>query len=158
MLWTNLDKVMNDYTAFVDSAVKSKMPSYWQLKSKMTFFLNVGSGIWEICFNAPEYWKYANAGRKPGKFPPPLAIDAWITKRGITPYPMASGKLPTRKQLVFLISRKIAKNGVKETNFLELGLQEQEDYWLKRIEDAVFEDVKEELRARTSPLGGKTKI
>ena len=62
-----------------------------------------------------KYWKYVEYGRKPGKFPPPNKISKWITVRHIKPRPI-KGIKPNKKQLTFLISRKIAKKGIQAGN------------------------------------------
>ena len=85
MEWKNLNIVMNSYTEFVQEAVKNHMPSYYELKNNIRFNLKVNDTVFEIEFEAPEYWKFANYGRRPGKFPPPDAIDRWIKRRKITP-------------------------------------------------------------------------
>lgn len=158
MEWKNLNIVMNSYMEFVQEAVKENMPTYYELRDNIRFDLKVNDNTFEIEFAAPEYWKYANYGRGPGKFPPSDAIDAWITRRKITPYPTRKGKLPTRSQLVYLISRKIAEEGFKGSGFLEKGLAEQADYWEERITNAVTADIENEIYAWLSPLMGPTFI
>lgn len=158
MKWTNLEKVMQDYKDFVAEAVKSNMPDYYQLKKDITFNLQINDTLFEISFKAKTYWYYANYGRKSGKFPPASAIDSWITRRKITPYPLPSGRIPTRDQLVFLISRKIAEKGFEGSGFLQKGLKEQEDYWESRISNAITEDIEAEIMTWLSPLKGHTII
>lgn len=156
MKWTNLTKVMEEYTEYVEEAVKSNMPSYYELKKKIVFNLQVNNTLFEIEFKAPDYWKYANFGRGPGKFPPSSAIDAWITRRKITPRKLSSGRTPTKSQLVYLISRKIAREGFKGSGFLQKGLAAQADYWEARISDAVSDDIALEITEWLSPLRGRT--
>ncbi len=158
MEWTHLTEVMEEYREFVEEAVKSNMPSYYELKHNISFILSINSVLFEIEFKADEYWKYANYGRSPGKFPPSDAIDRWITRRKIVPYPSSSGKTPSRSQLVYLISRKIAREGFKGSGFLEKGLKEQEDYWEERIEEAVTNDIFTQVTEWMTPLYGETII
>ena len=158
MKWTNLTEVMEEYTEYLEEAVKRNMPSYYELKKKIVFNLQVNDTLFEIEFRAPEYWKYANYGRGPGKFPPSKEIDKWITRRKIVPYPSPSGKIPSRSQLVYLISRKIAQEGFVGSGFLEKSLEEQEDYWDDRISEAVSEDIALEAKEFLSPLRGETII
>lgn len=61
---------------------------------------------------AADYWKYVEKGRRPGKFPPVSKIEKWIEVKPVRPKPM-NGKMPTTKQLAFLIARSIAANGIK---------------------------------------------
>ena len=156
MEWKNLNIVMNAYTEFVQEAVKNHMPTYYELRDNIRFNLKVNDTVFEIEFEAPEYWKYANYGRRPGKFPPPDAIDRWIKRRKITPFPTRDGRTPTRKQLVFLISRKIAEEGFKGSGFLEAGLEEQKGYWEDRIARAISDDIDLEIYSWLSPLMGPT--
>ena len=67
----------------------------------------------ELYFNLPDYWKYLENGTKP-HFPPVEAIEKWITVKHIIPT-TNSGRVPTTKQLAFLIARGISKNGTKPT-------------------------------------------
>lgn len=60
-----------------------------------------------------SYWKYVEYGRKAGgKFPPFDKILKWIQIKPVLPRPI-NGIKPTQKQLAFLISRKIARDGIK---------------------------------------------
>lgn len=149
---------MEDYRKFLEEVTKSSMPAYYELKKKIYFTLQVNDTLFEIEFNAPEYWKYANYGRGPGKFPPLDKIEEWIKRRKISPYPLKSGKVPTRPQLAFLIGRKIAEEGFKGSGFLEFSLAQQEDYWEDRISDAISRDIEVEIMEWLSPFKGPTII
>lgn len=157
MNWTNLTKCMQDYADYLEQAAKNNMPKYYDLRKNISFTLQVNNTLFEIEFKAPEYWKFANYGRGPGKFPPPSAIDSWITRRRITPRKI-NGRTPTRNQLVYLISRKIAKFGFKGSGFLELALADQQDYWEDKIIDAITLDIGAEATQWLSPLRGRTII
>ena len=157
MKWTNLTNTMEDYRKFLEIATKDNTKHY-ELSNNIKFNLQVNDTVFEIEFQAPEYWKYANYGRSPGKFPPPDKIEDWIIRRKITPYPTKSGKRPTRKQLTYLISRKIAREGFKGSGFLEKSLSEQQDYWEDRIKEAIGEDIELQIMEWLSPFRGPTII
>jgi len=74
--------------------------------------------MFELYFMLPEYWIYAEEGRRPGKFPPPEAILKWIQFKRLVPS-SNGGKVPTTSQMVYLISRKIAEKGTKGQHLLE---------------------------------------
>ena len=148
---------MEDYRKFLEEVTKDNTKHY-ELSKKISFTLQVNDTLFEIEFNAPEYWKYANYGRGPGKFPPLDKIEDWIKRRKIAPYPTKSGSVPTRKQLAYLIGRKIAKEGFKGSGFLEKSLKEQEDYWEERISDAIYEDIQLQIMEWLSPFRGETII
>ena len=128
------------------------------MKKKITFTLQVNDTLFEIEFNAPEYWKYANYGRGPGKFPPINKIEDWIKRRKIAPYPTKSGRIPTRPQLAYLIARKIAREGFEGSGFLEFSLKQQQDYWEDRISDAITRDIELQIMEWLSPFRGETII
>lgn len=77
-----------------------------------------------IIFNLQDYWKYVENGRKPGKFPPIDVITRWIQVKPIIPKAI-NNKIPTTKQLAFLIGRSIAENGIKPTKALQSTLDSQ---------------------------------
>lgn len=148
---------MEDYRKFLELATKDNTKHY-ELSKNIKFNLQVNDTVFEIEFQAPSYWRYANYGRSPGKFPPPDKIEDWIVRRKIAPYPTRDGKIPTRKQLSFLIARKIANEGFKGSGFLEKSLKEQEDYWEDRISDAITRDIELQIMEWLSPFRGETII
>ena len=157
MKWDNLRNTMEDYRKFLETATKDNTKHY-ELSNNIKFNLQVNDTVFEIEFQAPSYWQYANYGRSPGKFPPPDKIEDWIIRRKITPYPTKSGKTPTRKQLTYLISRKIAREGFEGSGFLEKSLSEQQDYWEDRIKEAISEDIELQIMEWLSPFRGETII
>lgn len=157
MKWDNLRNTMEEYRQFLELATKDNTKHY-ELSKNIKFNLQVNDTLFEIEFQAPEYWRYANYGRSPGKFPPPDKIEDWIIRRKIAPYPTKSGTIPTMKQLTYLISRKIAREGFKGSGFLEKSLSEQQDYWEDRIKEAISEDIELQIMEWLSPFRGETII
>jgi len=66
----------------------------------------------------PDYWQWAENGRKPGGFPPPNAILKWVQFKRLVP-DSRNGKVPDTKQLVYMISRKIALKGTQGKHLLQ---------------------------------------
>lgn len=95
----------------------------------------------QVTLEMEYYWKYVEYGRGPGKFPPMNKIAEWIRIKPVVPYPNDKGKLPTIKQLAFLISRKIATEGIKPTNILHNTLEDVNAEYLPKIRDAFQKDV-----------------
>ena len=94
-----------------------------------------------------EYGTFVNDGRRPGKFPgkPPLQnIQDWITKKGIKPKTLKSGKTPTLRQLAFLIGRSIARNGIQPVRFFDI-IDKIEPKMTKEIEAAYLKDLELDL-------------
>lgn len=158
MKWTETIKTLDEYKDFIESEAKSNMGRDWRLRRDITFNLQINDDVFEITFKAPEYWYYAERGRRPGKWPPFKKIEDWIIRRRITPYPLPSGKIPTRKQLTFLISRKIGTFGTEGRHFINKAITKDETYWEERIKDALTLDIEAEIGEWLSPLSGVTSI
>lgn len=147
MEFKHLQKTLEDYSMYLWNASRKNMPDYYKLKDNISFTVDIDGNYYNILFKAPEYWKYAEYGRKSGKWPPITAIEKWIDIRHITPYPTARGKLPTKKQLAFLIARSIGEKGTLTTPvyFLGKSLDEDRVYWNDQIDKAITEDVNDNV-------------
>ena len=150
MNWNNLKKCLEEYSMYLLQASRNNMPTYYELKDKIKFVMNVNGNFYEIIFNAPSYWKYANDGRDKGGVPPVNVIADWVKRRNITPYALKNGKLPTTDQLAFMIANAIARDGTKfhgptGIHFLEKSIDEQKSYWDDKISEAISNDIIAEL-------------
>lgn len=95
-----------------------------------------------IQFDLPEYWKYVEYGTKP-HFPPISAIEGWIQVKPIIP-DSRTGKVPTTRQLAFMIARSISKNGTKAYHPLEKALnQPQASILVEQIKDEIATQIKQ---------------
>lgn len=144
----NLIWVLNDYAAEVRSLYKDKLRDNEHMAS-----LNLINGVqfhitrndykWSVFLDMEDYWKYVEYNTKP-HFPPLQPLEEWVKnkiKLGLllpTPY---NGKLPTEKQLAFLVARKISKVGTKGTHDLEETLEEINAIYEMKIEEALNQDI-----------------
>ena len=80
--------------------------------------------LFEVYFDLPPYFRFAEYGRRPGKFPPPDAILKWVQFKRLVPRPGRDGKVPSTNQLVYLISRKIATKGTEGKHLFEKTLDD----------------------------------
>lgn len=101
-------------------------------------------GELEITFNMPEYWKYIELGRGPGKFPPPPAILDWITKKNILPRPI-NNITPTNNQLAYLIGRKISREGTQGKHALENTIEGIENAFITDLYLSVCKDISDSI-------------
>lgn len=90
---------------------------------------------YECSISAAEYAKYVEDGRKPGKFPPPPAIQGWVKVK----FPEKNDRM--QKQLSFLIGRKIAKYGIKPGNYLEEAMRRVFPKYNELLNDALERDL-----------------
>ena len=96
----------------------------------------------EFGIEMESYGKYVDEGRKPGKGVPIEPLTKWIKEKGIKGRDK-EGRFITHESLAFLISRGIKKYGIKETNFIELSLQDI--YNSVEINDLIEEIIAEDL-------------
>jgi hypothetical protein len=79
----------------------------------------------QIKFIFAEEGKWVQQGRRAGdRFPPPAAISKWVRQKGITGTNRETGKPLTNGQLTFLISRSIAKKGIKPLPFMKMAIKQ----------------------------------
>lgn len=71
-----------------------------------------------VSLNLEHYWRYVEYGRRPGKMPPIDNIEEWIRVKPVVPNAM-NGKVPTSRQLAYLIARKIGREGIEGRRPLE---------------------------------------
>lgn len=125
---------------------------YRSVTSEVT--LNGQSFIVE--FKMPEYGEYLEQGTKP-HFPPINAIMGWIKAKRIVPRQDSQGRLPTEKQLAFLIARKISEDGTKRTGIWEKANDLTYREWNKLIDEAIAMDLELNLAEILQTLNQKTK-
>ena len=100
-------------------------------------------GKWfEVSFILDSTWRYLENGTKP-HFPPLEAIERWVTVKHIIPT-TNSGKIPSTKQLAFLIARGISKNGTKPTKLLQQTVDGADDL-INLIVDEIAKQLQEEI-------------
>ena len=102
--------------------------------------------MFELYFNLQEYWKYLDNGTRP-HFPPISAIEEWIKVKRIVPT-SRSGKVPTTKQLAFLIARGISKNGTKPAKILQKTIDGADDLisaLVSEIQNQLEKEIDKEL-------------
>ena len=111
---------------------------------KFTWVTEYNGNLFQLYFNLPDYWQYAEYGRRPGKFPPPNEILKWIQFKRIVPS-SHSGKIPTTSQLVYLISRKIALKGTQGKHLLQQTIDATYDNLVDRLVEVIADNIEKEL-------------
>jgi len=112
---------------------------------KFTWVTEYNGNLFELYFNLPDYYIFAENGRKPGGFPPPDAILKWIQFKRLVPRPGRDGKIPSTNQLAYLISRKIALHGTEGKHLLQQTIDETYDNLVDRLVEAIADKIENEL-------------
>lgn len=144
--WTSLERVLNEFAdQFIQNARDGLQAdgsiATGELYDSFEKIIEIGEDYYSVKISLADYWQYVNDGRKPGKFPPPPAIRNWIEVKPVNPYPLPNGKTPSVEQLTFLISRKIANEGIEPTHFFDEAKEQTIRDFEDRINYAIEEDV-----------------
>lgn len=126
------NQIANIYRKKMDAADYNKQGDLYNFKWTTEWKDN----LFEVYFDLPSYFPFAENGRRPGKFPPPDAILKWVQFKRLVPRPGRDGKVPSTNQLVYLISRKIATKGTQGKHLFEKTL---DDLNLDNLADKLVE-------------------
>lgn len=105
----------------------------------------VGDNAYEVTMTLNDYWKYVENDTKP-HFPPPNKILEWVEIKPVIPRPLASGKIPSPKQLAFLIGRAISEYGTTGTHDLEKVKDGVIPWYKEKIAIALGHDMENYIR------------
>jgi hypothetical protein len=115
------------------------------------FDVEINNGTYTISLILQDYWKFVENGRLPGSFPNIGQLQQWIQIKQILPRPMANGKLPTEKQLVFMIGNSIKEKGIQPKPALDNALKKNETH-LNKIKEAVSKSLDKEIKQMLKEL------
>ena len=115
------------------------------------FDVEVNGGTYKIYLILQDYWKFVEHGRLPGSFPNIGKLQQWIQIKQILPRPMANGKLPTEKQLTFMIGKSIKENGIQPKPALDNTLQKNNNM-LTKVKEAVSKSLDKEIKQMLKEL------
>ena len=149
MEFTNVIKFLNDFgnelaDKYQRNLVNDDAIDTSKLLNSIRYIFKNNNTSFEISMEMTEYWKYVESGRKSGKFPPISAIREWVKIKPVMPRPY-NGKLPTENQLAFLISRSIAKKGIRPKPIFKNSIDDLMQYLEDGLEDAFTKDVEAEM-------------
>lgn len=144
--WTTLERVLNELAdAFIQNARDNLQAdgsiATGELYDSFEKIIEIGEDSYSVKVSLADYWRYVDGGRGPGKFPPPDAIRSWIEVKPVEIRPMADGRTPSVDQVTFLISRKIAEEGIEPTRFFDRAREDTVRDFEERISLAIQEDV-----------------
>ena len=127
---------------YQENLIENDRKASYNLIESIQYQTVINGQEFAIDLELADYWKYVEDDTRP-HWPPVDKILEWVRIKPVLPQPMSNGKLPTEKQLAFLISRKISEVGTTGSHDLERTLEEIDDDWEERIEDALDQDIYE---------------
>ena len=115
-----------------------------------------------VTLRLEDYWKYVEEGvqgdrnpNSPYKNPGWKAfphIMNWIDVKPVIPRPLDNGKLPTQKQLAYLITRSIKEHGTQGSHDLAEAKGEIIPKYRERIAAALGRDMAAYIRKVVAPM------
>lgn len=151
----NTNIVLNDFARVVMESYKEALKkdnrvASGNLINSLDFKVDSTDYSLIVTLYLADYWEEIEFGRKKTENDGPgevrVKIADWITQKGIQPKADANGKIPTPKQLLFLIARKIHEKGFdgglqkNGKGYLEGVLEKLTPKYLKLIEAALKKD------------------
>ena len=156
MEWKNTKLVLDEFgKQFIDayrSGLDAKNANASKgLYNSLNFEVKIGKQSINLDILLNDYWKYLEYGCKgtetsypdayyPAHFPPTKAIEEWIKIKPVIPE-QRNGKLPTQKQLAFLIARSINKKGIEPRFIFRDAV---DDIW-EQLKDALNEAIEKDV-------------
>ena len=156
MEWKNTKLVLDEFgKQFIDayrSGLDAKNANASRnLYNSLNFEVKIGKQSINLDILLNDYWKYLEYGCKgtetsypeayyPAHFPPTKAIEEWIKIKPVIPE-QRNGKLPTQKQLAYLISRSIYQKGIEPRFIFRDAV---DDVW-EQLKDALNEAIEKDV-------------
>lgn len=141
----NVLRVLEDYAAEVralyrDRLARNNRVASGALLNSVECRVEVDGRAYEVKMTLQDYWKYVEYDTRP-HWPPVAAIQRWIEIKPVIPRPDAKGRIPTPRQLAYLISRKIARVGTEGSHDLRDTTQDVNARYRARLQEALAQDV-----------------
>lgn len=134
--------VVEQYRQLLDS---ENINASHTLSNTATVMVELNGTKLSISLMLQPYWKYIEHGRRAGKFPPIDNIEQWIRVKPVIP-DARTGRIPTTRQLAFLIARKIATQGIEPKSALNRAMHTPAvDDIISQIKIEIIKQMKQEL-------------
>lgn len=158
---TELQKVLQDFATDIRDRYRDVLANNDHIASKKLFDsiktqVVVGDNAYEVTMTLEDYWKYVEEGVKglsnpssPFKNPGWKAfphILKWVEVKPVIPRPGNNDKIPTPKQLAFLITRSIVTEGTHAYHPLEKTKDDILPWWREQISQALGHDMENYIR------------
>lgn len=146
MEWANTYRVLEEFGSALREAYRRNLAekgvntTRHSLSDSVSWHIEADERDIELSLSLLDYWKYVEYGTKP-HWAPEKPIAEWIRIKPVLPQPDRNGRIPTPKQLNYLIRRKIAREGTQPGNVLKDSLDEVLTRFYDDLEEAVTKDV-----------------
>lgn len=143
--FNNLQSVLAEFgnelcAKYKDKLTQDNRIASGKLISSVNSKVVVNGNEFVVELSLEGWWKYIEYGTRP-HMPPVNKILEWVRVKRILPTPMSNGKLPTEKQLSWMIAKKIERVGTEGTPNLTDSIYETLNEYEMKIEEAIDKDI-----------------
>lgn len=155
MIGSNLRAVLEQYgesvvNSYREEMIRQNKVASGNLINSLKYDIIEEDNQINVMLYMADYGDIVEEGRRPtqngGSGELQRKIEDWIVQKHIIPRPNRNGTLPTIKQLSFLISRKIHKEGYKSTPMLGGVIDSVYLSFKDRINEAIEKDISEYIQ------------
>lgn len=158
-------EVRNKYQ---DNLIQDDKISSGKLLNSVDYQVVQNGMTYEVQLKLEEYWKYVEKGVRGEKNPSspyenpgwkayPFILD-WISVKPVLPRPLKNGKLPTPKQLAFLITRSMVKKGTEGSDDLKDSIDEINARYKEKLVIALHKDMETLMKVMVGEIQGHVPI
>ena len=140
----NLMAVLEEYAQEVrnlyqDNLIRNDRIATGDLLNSIDYQVQFNGVAYEVQLKLEDYWKYVEEDTKP-HWPPVNKILEWISAKPIIPKADDRGRIPSPKQLAYLIGRKISRVGTEGTHDLKDAIEVINARYRDKIVYAIGQD------------------
>ena len=133
--------------------IRGKKIAAGTLLNSIEYTIDKSTG--EITFYYADEGVFVESGRRRGaRMPPPGAIAKWAKEKGIPRFRDKKGRYLSNDTRTFLLSRAIAKKGIKPYPFFQDAVDQATEKLYNDLEDAIVQDIEDQLDKNISGGGG----
>lgn len=139
-------KVLTEYRMRFEELIKRKIMdkdkvASGKLLASINTTLEIDGNIYTVYLNSLNYLKFLETGTK-AHWPPSEPILQWVKDKRLPTRELTGDKsLPTEKQLAYLVRRKISKEGTEKNFIIAETIEELNEIYLPRLEEALAIDI-----------------
>ena len=142
----NVTNVLTLYKTRMEELLKKKIEEKGNIASgnllaSIHTRLEVEGDVYEVWLDTLKYLKFLDTGTKP-HFVPEEPILKWIKAKRLPCRELTGDKkLPTEKQLAYLVRKSISEKGTKAYNTFTETLEDLNNEYIPLIENALRQDI-----------------
>ena len=119
------------------------------LYNSVSYNVNFSTG--EIEFFYAQEGEFVESGRKPGRFPPPQAIERWAKIKGIPQFRDKKGRYISNDSRAYILAKSINIKGIRPFPFFTDAIEDSISKLYSNLQDNIAKDIEDGI---VKSLGG----